>query len=187
MSFFGLLIAIIFGVLLPLFLVGVVFVNFIADLMGAPFVPTSGKLISLILKKAKLKKDQVFVELGSGDGRIVRGAVLLYGVKGTGIEFHPLLYFYSKLVTKFKKIKYLQFKRENFFKSDLSNADIIFTFLLPKTLKKLRIKFENECKKGTLVISHGFRIESWEKNMVDKIDGDPFPTYYYRIKGRTLR
>lgn len=181
MSFFGLLIAIIFGVLLPLFLVVVVFISFIADLMGAPFVPTSGKLIGFILKKAKLKKGQVFVELGSGDGRIVRSAVVLYGVRGIGIEFHPLLYLYSKLVSKIQKIKKIEFRRGDFFKSDLREANVIFTFLLPKTLKKLRTKFENECKKGTLIISHGFRIEGWEKKLVDKIEGDPFPTYYYRI------
>lgn len=179
MSFFGLLMAVIFGVLLPLFLVGVVFISFIADLMGAPFVPTSGKLTDLILKKAKLKKNQVFIELGSGDGRIVREAVKAYGVKGVGIEFHPLLYLYSKLVSGIQKIKKIEFRRENFFKSDLRKADVIFAFLLPKTLKKLRVKFENECKKGTLVISHGFRIEGWEKKLTDKIEGDPFPTYYY--------
>lgn len=181
MNFFELVLAIIFGVILPLFLVGVVLISFIADLMGVPFVPTSGKLVDLILKRAKLKKNQVFVELGSGDGRIVREAIKSYGVKGVGIEFHPLLYFYSKLVSRIQKIKNLEFKRENFFKRDLFGADVIFAFLLPKTLKKLRIKFENECKKGTLVISHGFRIDGWEKKLSDKIEGDPFPTYYYRI------
>jgi hypothetical protein len=55
-----------------------------SSIMGAPYVPTSNKQLKAILDRAKLKESQVFVELGSGDGRIVREAVKKYGVQGIG-------------------------------------------------------------------------------------------------------
>lgn len=151
------------------------------DILGAPFVPTSRKVIGEILKKAKLKKGQIFLELGSGDGRIIRSAVKNYQVKGIGIDLHPMLIFYSRLISKFQKIKNISFKRQNLFKTDLSKADVIFLFLLPKTLKRLAPKFILETKKNTLIISHGFKIPEFEKYLTNKIVREIFSTYYYRI------
>lgn len=149
--------------------------------MGAPFVPTSAKMIDSILEKAKLKKGQVFIELGSGDGRVVRQAVQKYGVKGVGVELQPILVWYSKLISKLKKLKDISFVTQNLFKTDLKRVDVIFLFLLPKTLEKLREKFITQCKKGTLIISHGFKIKGFDNHLIGKIDRDIFPTYYYRV------
>jgi len=43
--------------------------------MGSPYVATRKKRIEEILKEVELKKGKLFIELGSGDGRIVRTAV----------------------------------------------------------------------------------------------------------------
>lgn len=151
------------------------------DFLGAPFVPTPSKIIKEILEKAKLKKGEKFLELGSGDGRVTRMAVQKYGVKGLGIEIHPMLILYSKLLSKIQKLENIEFKRVNFFDLDYKKADAIFLFLLPKVLGKLKDKILRECKSKTLIISHGFKIEGLEKYLIDKIDRKTFPTYYYRI------
>ena len=39
---------------------------------------------------------------------------------------------------------------------------------------------EKEIRKGTLVISHGFKITGWEKKIVYTIKSEPFSTFYYK-------
>ncbi len=64
----------------------------------------------------------------------------------------------------------------------MKSADIIYLFLMPEMLIKLREKFEKESKKGAVFISHGFKIEGWEKYCFKTIPNTPFPTYYYKIR-----
>lgn len=154
----------------------------VANLMGSPYVPTKQKEAEIILKQAGLQKGDLFIELGSGDGRVVRTAALKYCVRGLGVEIHPLLLWYAKILAKLQKLTTVSFRRENFFKTNLSRADVIFVFLMPKTLTRLKEKFMNECAKNTLIISHGFKIDGWEAYLQKTIDHKPFPTYFYRIK-----
>lgn len=181
MVFLGLIIAgvlIFFVFLILIYLFG----DFIAHFLGAPFVPTSQKEVEEILKGANLKKGQEFLELGSGDGRVVITAVKKYGVKGVGVEIHPFLLFYSRLVTSIKKVKGVKFISENFFNTNLKKADVVFLFLFPKTLKKLKNKFLKEFKGGVLIISHGFRIEGFEKFLIKTQERKVYNTYFYLYK-----
>lgn len=151
-----------------------------SSVMGAPYVPTSKKHIDEILKKANLKKGQAFMELGSGDGRIVRRAVQVYGVKGIGVDINSLLIILSKLLASRQHLEEATFLNKNIFDVNFSNADCIYMFLMPETIKKLMPKMEKEIRKGTLVISHGFKITGWEKKMAYMIKSDPFSTFYYK-------
>lgn len=169
--------------LFGLMLLGIYIVfDTISGFLGAPYVATRGKTVKEILEKAKLKKGQVFLELGSGDGRVVRTAVKKYGVKGIGVEFHPILIWYSRLLAKLFGVSGVEFVRGNFYQTDLSKADVIYMFLLPKTMEKLREKILRECKKGTLLISHGFKIRGLERFLILEIPRKTFSTFYYRIR-----
>ena len=146
--------------------------------MGAPYVASKNKIIKEILEKAKLKKNKYFIELGSGDGRVVRNAVKNYQVIGLGIEINPLLVNLSKILAKFDKIK-IDFQRKNIYHVNLEKADYLYLFLMPEMIVKLINKFNKELKKKTLVISHGFKIPGWEKKLVNQLNNKPFPTYFY--------
>ena len=120
------------------------------------------------------------MELGSGDGRIVRRAVQVYGVKGIGVDINSLLIILSKVLAGRQRLKDVSFIRRNIFDVDFSQADTIYMFLMPETIKKLLPKMEKEIHKGTLVISHGFKITGWEKKIVYTIKSEPFSTFYYK-------
>ncbi len=156
--------------------------DFWASIKGAPFVPTKGKLLKEILDKANLKKGQNFLELGSGDGRIIRFAVKNYGVKGVGIDINYPLVKLSQFLARSQKLKNIELKRGDLFKEDFSRFDVIFLFLMPNTIKKLTAKFIKESKKGSLLISHGFEIKELARFMVDKTERSSFSTFYYKIK-----
>lgn len=174
------LLLIFFGIILPLLLVLFVLFSLLVDFFGAPFVPTSNAYVLDILERANLKTGQNFYELGSGDGRVTREAVRTYKVNGLGVDLHPFLSLYSNLISKIQRIK-VKFKQGNFYNISLKDADVIFVFLLPKTLKKLKHKFLSECKVGTLIISHGFKIEGFDKYLTLKIERKVFNTYYYKL------
>lgn len=176
------ILAILFGLLVPGVIIYFTLFAILADFKGAPFVPTSQKIISEILNKAYLEKGQHFIELGSGDGRVTRMAVEKFQVDGKGVDIHPMLVLYANWLSRLHKLHHITFTKQDMFGVDLSRADVIFLFLLPETLVKLRSKFLKECHKGTLIISHGFKIEGMEGNLEDTIKREIFPTYYYRIK-----
>lgn len=150
-------------------------------LMGSPYVKTKTKRIEVILNNADLKPKQKFIDLGCGDGIVLRTAVKNYHVLGVGIDINPLLIYRARIVSYLEKTKSIRFYKKNIFEADISKADVIYMFLLPKLLVKLKEKLETESKKRALIISHGFEIEGWRKYMIKKIKDKPFSTYYYRL------
>lgn len=171
-----------FALLLILILLNFYLISLIiSSFYGAPYVATNKKIIDQILFKAKLKKNKLFLELGCGDGRVVKRAVEKYQVKGKGIDINPYLILTLQLINKLKKTDNPRFFFADIFKTDLTQADYIYCFLMPKMLEKLAKKFNQELRKGTLIISHGFKIPLLNKKLVSTLKGKKFNTYYYRF------
>ena len=147
---------------------------------GSPYVATEKKLIEEILDQVNFEKGVVFMELGCGDGRVVRKAVEKYQVKGIGIDVNPLLIIWARFLGR-KFSSKIFFKRKNIFDVNLQEANYLYLFLMPKLIEKLTPKMEKELKKGTIVISHGFPVKRWEKKLYKKLNQSPFPTYYYIV------
>lgn len=152
-----------------------------SSIKGAPFVPTRVKEAEFVLREANLKKNSIFYDLGCGDGRIVRIAAQKFAVRGIGIDVNPLLIWYARLLSRIQKINCLEFIQQNILESNISGADVVYLFLMPKLVKTFRKKLDTDLKKETLVISHGFSIEGWEKKLFKKISHKPYPTYFYRV------
>ncbi len=156
-----------------------------SSLMGAPYVPTKKKLALEILKEVKFKKNGLFVELGSGDGRIIRTAVTNFNVRGIGIDINLLLVVWANLLNYLVPPRAgdkLIFKNENILDTDLTKADYIYLFLFPALIDKLIPKFDKELKKGAIIISHGFPMNEFKNRLIKRVDRKPFPTYYYKVK-----
>ena len=147
---------------------------------GAPYVPTKKDSALELLEHARLQKGQKILELGCGDGRVIRTAVETFKMKGVGIDINRLLIWIARF--KHRKFKRdLSFKTANVFKTPLSGYNVIYLFLMPEMLVKLKEKFTKECKRGTLIISHGFKIDGWDGKINHTLVRKPFPTYYYRV------
>jgi hypothetical protein len=153
-----------------------------SSLMGSPYVATRSKVVLEILKEVKFRKNSLFVELGSGDARMIRTAVKKYHLKGLAVDVNGLINLWGKILSKFDKTNNeIVFKTENIFNVDLTKADYLYLFLMPDLLKKLIPKFDRELKKNTIIISHGFPLGEYKNKLIKKVDRRPFPTYYYKV------
>ena len=148
---------------------------------GAPYVPTQQKELENILKTAQLKENQYLLELGCGDGRVLRTAAKIYNVKGKGIDINPVLIFWAKIKTKLQHNKDITFNVEDIHTTYMSKADVIYIFLFPKLVESIKNKLLKETKPGVQIISHGFRIPFLEQFLTQTITGTRFETYYYQL------
>ncbi|HEY9300223.1 MAG TPA: methyltransferase domain-containing protein [Phormidium sp.] len=144
-----------------------------------PFVPTPEVVVAEMLKQAKIKKQDVLYDLGSGDGRIVITAAQKFGARGVGIDIDPELVKKSQENAQkagvTDKVRFLQ---QDLFKTDLREATVVTLYLLPDVNLKLRPKLLSELKPGTRIVSHNYDMGEWKPENVVKVKG---PTYEHTV------
>ncbi len=129
------------------------------DSPWAPWWRTNKKVARAMCKLAKIGKKDIVYDLGCGDGTALEIAAGEFGAQGVGIEIDPLRYLISKIRFKInglnKKIKII---KNNFHSVNLSDASIVFVYLVPKALARLKRKLLKELKPGTLLVSFRYKI-----------------------------
>ncbi|MBT3690428.1 SAM-dependent methyltransferase [bacterium] len=126
-------------------------------LSTAPWLPTLKREKDKMIELADIQPGDNVYDLGCGDGRFLVASKNRYPKCNVyGIELSLLPYIISKLRVKGKVIF------GNLFKQDLSNADVVFVFLMKRIYPKLKDKLEKELKQGTRVIVSTWGIDGWE-------------------------
>ncbi len=125
---------------------------------GAPFLPTLSPKVTAALDLIDLKKGQTLLELGSGDGRVLKAAAER-GWKAVGYELNPLLVIYSKILT-WRYRGQVKVYWANYWRRSWPPADGIFVFLLQPYMEKLDRKIVAECGKDVKLVSFVFTINS---------------------------
>lgn len=148
---------------------------------GAPFVPLEPEVVEEVMKLAQIKKDDVFYDLGSGDGRLVLAAALRGAKEAYGIEIDALRVFYSQLWLKVMHCQNAKILKQDIFKTDLSKATVVTLYLLQETNDKLAEKLKRELPKGTRIVSIAFSLPNWEPTKVSPIGPIYGPTYLYEV------
>lgn len=124
--------------------------------VGAPYVPSKKNDLDRLFDELNLRKNSLFVDLGSGDGKALIKAARA-GLRGVGYELNPFLYLISKLrLRKYPKVKLVW---GNYWTANISRADLVFVFSADPFMQRLHQKFKNELKEGALVASYAFSFE----------------------------
>lgn len=136
--------------------------------IGAQWVPTSRKVVRKMLEIADIQQDDVLIDLGSGDGRIIMTAAQEYKSKAIGIEADPIRLIWSRFIIRYRGLSdNVKVIWGNFFEKELSEATIVTVYQNLETNQKLKYKFEKELKPGSRVVSHSFTFDGWEPKKVD--------------------
>jgi cyclopropane fatty-acyl-phospholipid synthase-like methyltransferase len=143
------------------------------------FVPTPQEVVDAMLKLAKVTKNDVIYDLGSGDGRIPITAAKTYGARGVGIDIDP-----QRIKEATENLKTagvgdrVKFLNQDLFTTDISEATVVTLYLLPSLNVKLIPKLNKELKPGTRIVSHAFDMSS------DGTERKPKETL--NVNGRTV-
>lgn len=141
-----------------LLLAGVFFILIFSFVIffGAPFLPTLKVKTEEALDLLDLKAGQTLVELGSGDGRILRAAAER-GIYAIGYELNPLLVIWTMLI-HWRKRKFITIHWGNYWRKKLPVTDGIYVFLLDRYMKKLDTKITQEISRNVKLVSFAFEI-----------------------------
>lgn len=126
---------------------------------GAPFVPSMNKSIESMLKLGKFKKTDRVVDIGCGDGKLIRKIAQKGVGEAVGYELSVPTFLLARLWTFLaggkEKIRF-----GNFWKQDFSSYDVIVCFLLIDSMAEFEKKIWPRLKKGTRVVSNAFRMKN---------------------------
>ncbi|KAB8332587.1 class I SAM-dependent methyltransferase [Scytonema tolypothrichoides VB-61278] len=136
------------------------------------YVPTPPEVVDRMLTIAKVGKNDILYDLGSGDGRIPIAAVQKYGVKkAVGIDIDPQrIKEANENAQKAGLTGKVQFLQQDLFKTDFSDATVVTLYLLPELNVKLRSQIL-KLKPGTRIVSHAFDMGEWKPEKVEQVDG----------------
>ncbi|MDD5289833.1 MAG: hypothetical protein PHT40_01360 [Patescibacteria group bacterium] len=181
-----------------------------ASLSAAPWLPTRKREVERMVELAGLKPGDVVYDLGCGDGRLLLAAKKkVPEIKVVGVEISFLLYLITKIRLFFYNViprnRQLAVTRnlvrnpsadihrlqddkpqvlfKNLFKVNLSDADVVFIYLLPKCYEQLKAKLERELRPGSRVVVGVWPIKGWENKLIkkDKPTEKDLSLYLYQI------
>ena len=123
-----------------------------------PFVPSPQDVVEKMLELAKVKKADLVVDLGCGDGRIVVTAARKYGCKSIGYDLDKeCLRKAEESVGKNQLGDQVRIIREDIFNVDLSQVDVVTLYLWPSANEKLIPQLE-KMKPGSRIVAHAIAI-----------------------------
>ena len=140
----------------------------------SPFVPTASEKLQAMFGDGGCLlpgggvigdppvSQQHLVDLGSGDGSVVRAAARIGGFgKASGYELNPALVRFSKLRSAGRSNEV--FHLTSLWEAPLSDVDVVVLYILPNILAELAEKLSEELRDGAVVCSNRYPLPESQK------------------------
>lgn len=126
--------------------------------LNAPFVRTPDAIVEEMLAMAEPALGELLYDLGCGDGRIVIRAAEAYGCRAVGFDIDPARIQEAEENARRHRVEdRTTFIVQDIFTLDLSAADIVTLYLLPRLNQRL-IPQLKQLKPGARIVSHDFNL-----------------------------
>jgi hypothetical protein len=136
-----------------------------------PFVVTPAQVVERMLTMAKLGPDDVLIDLGSGDGRIVIQGAKRFGARGLGIEMNAALVETSRAAARREGVaERARFERGDALATDLAPASVLTVYLSPELNERLMPRIFAAMRPGSRVVSHDFAIGNWAPDRMERLN-----------------
>jgi len=149
-----------------------------------PWVPTRRRLIPHIMRLARVGPGLRFYDLGCGDGRVAIEAAKR-GALAYCVEIRRDLIEKAREAAEEAGVaERVVLVNKSFFDVDLSDADVVYMYLLSRVNAALRPKLERELRPGARVVTLDFPVAGWTPVHVEKhvVSGMQRTLYLY-IRG----
>lgn len=146
---------------------------------GALYVSTTRTRIRAFIKAVPMKPEQTLVDLGCGDGRVLRLTRKFYQVKTIGFEVNLMAYLKARLLSI--GMSGIEIRRKNFWLQNLACADVVFCYLYPDVMHRLATKLQTDLRPGTWIVSCNFPVPGFRPIRIVRpegvLHGDPLYVY----------
>lgn len=144
------------------------------------YVPTPEEVVDAMLQVAKVTKNDVVYDLGTGDGRIPVTAAKKYGARGVGIDIDPQrIKDATENVQKNGVGDRVRIVQADLFEANISEATVVTLYLLPVLNQRLKPKLLKDLKPGTRIVSHAFDMGDWKPEQ--ELDVNGRKVYFWTI------
>jgi ribosomal protein L11 methylase PrmA len=144
------------------------------------YVPTPEDVVEAMLTVAKVTKNDIVYDLGTGDGRIPVTAAKKYGARGVGIDIDPQrIKDANENVQKSGVGDKVRIIQGDLFEANISEATVVTLYLLPSLNQKLMPKLMKDLKPGTRIVSHAFDMGDWKPEQ--ELDVNGRKVYFWTI------
>jgi ribosomal protein L11 methylase PrmA len=144
-------------------LFAVLYCNFSQAQPSAPSVryePSPMNVVRTMTQLAGVAPGDLVYDLGCGDGRIVIAAAQL-GARAVCVDIDPLrIADAQEHARKAGVAERIQFRNQDLFTVDLSDASVVMLFLSPQFNRELRPRLQR-LKSGTRIVSHWHDMGDW--------------------------
>lgn len=127
---------------------------------GAPYVPSPRRAAVKALLLARLQPGETLVDLGCGDGRVLRLAASEFGARAIGVEMNPVWAWVAGW--RSRRFEGVRVVRGLMSGADISGADVVYLFLSEGSAARLAGELPGRLKAGCRVVSYGFSLPGWE-------------------------
>ncbi|MEY4744867.1 MAG: hypothetical protein RL272_812 [Candidatus Parcubacteria bacterium] len=129
---------------------------------GPPYVGSKPDVVAAMAALAAFRPGETVVDLGSGDGRLIIAAAKA-GCTAVGYEINPFLVLRTRLaLRRLGLADRARILRRDFWRADLSGADVVMIFGFSTIMERLQRKFAAELKPGARVVSSRYRLPDWK-------------------------
>jgi SAM-dependent methyltransferase len=155
--------------------------------LDVPFVPTDDHVVAQMLRVAKVTRDDLVYDLGSGDGRIVITAARRFGARGVGIDIDPDRVREAQENARAAGVAdRVRFEEGDIFTADLRPATVVTMYLLPDVNMRLRPKLLGELRPGTRIVSHNYDLGDWapRRTLTVRVGATDHHVYFWVVPPR---
>jgi SAM-dependent methyltransferase len=124
---------------------------------GVPVRACSDASIAAAMELLRLQPGETFVDLGCGDGRVLRAARAAADVQAVGYELNP----YAALKSWWRGDRKTRVRMVDFRYAELGQADAAFAYLMPHAMAPLAMQLEAQLKPGARVVVIDFACPDW--------------------------
>jgi len=137
-----------------------------------PYLRSPIHVIDKALEIADLSRNDVFADLGCGDGAVLLRAAERFGVFSVGFEIDPAFVQIARRRAKSTGLQDLiDIIHSDLFSADLSRLNVIYIYPSPLIIERLSSKILAECIEGTRILVHDYPLRLLQPVKVVQLPG----------------